>query len=173
MRTSTPSNSLPRHIRDDSYNEPSEFPSLEDREAILPLNLKDDYLLPHSVDDTDSMAEMFSRGALSPREFEDKEKRINKAIEYYKMKYKIKYQSRYRWKYKEPLRHMEAKGTGAEAVNSDRADDRKQVEKDRASQKDLLQSNKSARNGTEEELLAWLLIFLLLSVAYVVCWMCT
>ncbi|KAF3316150.1 hypothetical protein TWF173_002479 [Orbilia oligospora] len=104
------SNSPPRRLSYGSYDGSSDGPSLEDREAVLSLNLKDDYLLPHSLDDIgidNQRREILVRDLSNLRE--DDEKRINEVIGFYKEKYKTKYRSGCKWKYRELLKHMEAK----------------------------------------------------------------
>ncbi|KAF3220661.1 hypothetical protein TWF106_006081 [Orbilia oligospora] len=105
-----PPNSPPRRLSYSSYDGPSDGSLLEDREAVLSLNLKDDYLLPNSLDDIgidNQRREMLVRDSSNPRG--DDEKRINEVIGFYKEKYKTKYRSRYKWKYRELLKHMEVK----------------------------------------------------------------
>ncbi|TGJ75154.1 hypothetical protein EYR41_002097 [Orbilia oligospora] len=109
--TSPPlSNSPPRRLSYGSYDGSSDGPSLEDREAVLSLNLKNDYLLPHSLDDIgidNQTCEILVRDSSHLRG--DDEKKINEVIGFYKEKYKTKYRSRYKWKYRELLKHMEVK----------------------------------------------------------------
>ncbi|KAK6502005.1 hypothetical protein TWF481_009824 [Arthrobotrys musiformis] len=114
------SNSSSRRNSYDSYGGSSGGPSLEDREAVLSLNLKDDYFLPHSLYDINTNPKNYQRTISDASDVqEDREKRINEAIEHYKEKYKMKYRTRYKWKYRELLKHMETRGeVGAQSMDT-------------------------------------------------------
>ncbi|KAK6519818.1 hypothetical protein TWF506_000112 [Arthrobotrys conoides] len=87
MASTTPFNSPTRRMSYGSYDGSSDGPSLEDREAVLSLNLKGGYLLPHSLSDIYIDSQRHRKSIdITGDVREAKEERINEVIGFYKEK---------------------------------------------------------------------------------------
>ncbi|KAK6348652.1 hypothetical protein TWF718_006440 [Orbilia javanica] len=148
MCSSMLSDSPSRQNSYSSYNGSSDRSSLDDRETVLSLNLKDDYLLPHSscvldIDDSKNQKVIERSSFFQAQENEEK---INEVIGYYKEKYKMKYRSRYKWKYRELLKHMESK-RGMPGKVKDTNSDTSPI-RDRGQKAGVYQANKYRGNDS-------------------------